>query len=155
MKYIHYGSNKFDPQEFLPIVNQTRNWTKPKQGGLWASPIDAKYGWKQWCIDEDFNLLNLSAHFDFQLKSEAEIYRIDSAKSLKLFVHMFPGAEMSELDRLAYDLDTDYWPDYRKASEMYDGVEVSLSDCPQLYRWLYGWDCDSIVVWNLSVVDPC
>ena len=28
-------------------------WNKP-YGGLWASDINAKYGWKSWCEDENF-----------------------------------------------------------------------------------------------------
>ena len=47
-RYIHYGSDKFDINKFLPIINQDYDWTKPKQGGIWASPIDAEFGWEQW-----------------------------------------------------------------------------------------------------------
>ena len=38
MRYIHYGCTSFDKLKFQEI-----------KGGLWASPIDAEYGWKDWC----------------------------------------------------------------------------------------------------------
>lgn len=43
-KYIHYGAKSFIPGFVRQIVNKPL-FTKPK-GGLWASPVDAKYGWK-------------------------------------------------------------------------------------------------------------
>ncbi len=40
--YIHYGSNKFDKERFVPIQNcYPRN--KPV-GGLWASDVKAEFG---------------------------------------------------------------------------------------------------------------
>jgi hypothetical protein len=40
--YIHYGSTAFIEESWEPIHNE--NWIKP-HGGLWASAIDAPYGW--------------------------------------------------------------------------------------------------------------
>ena len=44
IEYIHYGHNKFDIDRFMPIQNKMF-YNKP-YGGLWASRIDARYGWK-------------------------------------------------------------------------------------------------------------
>ena len=50
--YIHYGSKKFDTERFTPIQNcYPRN--KPI-GGLWASEVDAQFGWKTWCEGEQY-----------------------------------------------------------------------------------------------------
>ena len=47
IKYIHYGSNSFDPIKFHPIKN-VPFYTKP-EGGLWASRTNTDFGWKDWC----------------------------------------------------------------------------------------------------------
>lgn len=47
-RYIHYGSNKFDPDKinFLAGIYGINAFSKP-MGCLWSSPIDAPYyGWK-------------------------------------------------------------------------------------------------------------
>jgi len=65
MKYIHYGSNCFDPSKFVEIKNE-KYFNKPV-GGLWASNIDAKFGWKEWCQGNDYGsggLKNL-LHFHY------------------------------------------------------------------------------------------
>ena len=82
MKYIHYGANKFDRSKFLPIINQDHDWTKPKSGGLWASSIDAKFGWKQWCESEDFYTERLQESFQFSLLPNAKVCYIRSYKDL-------------------------------------------------------------------------
>lgn len=147
MKYIHYGSDKFVPQEFLPIVNQTRNYTKPKQGGLWASPIDAKYGWKQWCIDEDFWIDNLNTYFIFDLVPDVRICHIRGYYDLKKLPVLQPYVESSY-----------YKIDFENAMKRYDAIQLHLSEQPRcnyeedLYFLLYGWDCDSILIMNPEVI---
>ena len=42
--YIHYGHSSFDRESFNHIKRHGIS-TKPS-GGLWGSPIKAKYGWK-------------------------------------------------------------------------------------------------------------
>jgi len=54
MKLIHYGSTSFDPKKFNPVLN---SYIKPT-GGLWTSPIDSEFGWKDWCTAEDFRECN-------------------------------------------------------------------------------------------------
>ena len=61
--YIHYGHKHFVSNDFVEIKNNM--WNKPI-GGLWASDINAEYGWKNWCKDEEFcecNEENSSVHF--------------------------------------------------------------------------------------------
>ena len=54
---IHYGNNKFDEDLFLPIKN--KRWEKP-DGGLWTSPKNSKWGWKDWWISSEFRLTRRS-----------------------------------------------------------------------------------------------
>ena len=61
IEYIHYGSNKFDKNKFIPIRNEMF-MTKPK-GGMWASRVDSDYGWFDWCNNNDFELDFLKKSF--------------------------------------------------------------------------------------------
>ena len=48
--YIHYGATQL--HEIQPVKNE-RFFSKPT-GGLWASPVDEPFGWKEWCEREHF-----------------------------------------------------------------------------------------------------
>ena len=62
-EYIHYGHSEFRPELFREIKNRYA-FVKPL-GGLWASPVDAKLGWKEWCTDENFCVGRLLDSFTF------------------------------------------------------------------------------------------
>jgi len=49
---LHYGFEQLDVSKIEPIRNIPM-WHKPA-GGLWASPVDAEFGWKDWCEQEEF-----------------------------------------------------------------------------------------------------
>jgi hypothetical protein len=70
-KYIHYGHKFFDRSLFNPIKNQLFGGVKPS-GGLWASPINAEFGWKEWCKAEDFQDIKESNSFTFVLTENAK-----------------------------------------------------------------------------------
>lgn len=134
--YIHYGHATFDSNLFKPIQNE-QCWIKPI-GGLWASPIDAKLGWKDWCEREEFRECIEENSFIFTLP-EANIFVIDSVEKLK------------ELPTIADPV----WKsistliDFKKCIEHgYDAIELNLSADHRLYWELYGWDCDSILIMN-------
>ena len=78
--YVHYGHKNFDNDLFKPIKNIS-NFSKPK-GGLWASRIDAKYGWREWCNDEEFRKNDEENAFRFTLSDYAKILYIDSEDKL-------------------------------------------------------------------------
>lgn len=78
--YVHYGHKNFDNDLFKPIKNIS-NFSKPK-GGLWASRLDAKYGWREWCNDEEFRKNDEENAFRFTLSDYAKILYIDSEDKL-------------------------------------------------------------------------
>lgn len=133
--YIHYGSKGFDKKLFTKIKNRPY-WVKPF-GGLWASDINAKYGWVDWNKDEDFVECNLNNSFMFKLKNPEKILTIDSEKKL---------LELPRIESI-YDFGN-ICLDFEKLSEEYDAIEVLISNGEGLYRALYGWDCDSLLVLN-------
>mgnify|MGYP001322952334 CR=1 FL=1 len=131
--YIHYGHDRFDPNLFHHIQNE-HNWVKPK-GGLWASPVNAKLGWKDWCKIEEFRECIEENSFKFTLPG-ANIFVIDSVEKL----NALPSLGLNCIRKLI---------DFEKCIELgYDAIELNLSSDHQLYWELYGWDCDSIIVMN-------
>ena len=142
-KYIHWGSCKFERTWFCPVKNRGC-LTKPS-GGLWASPVDAEYGWYDWCSDENFRSYDEDDCFKFTLRSGAKVLMIDNKDVLEdLPKYKDP------------DFSHDLWVslDFEELMRQgYDAVEVNLSACHGLYWSLYGWDCDSILVMNPDVVE--
>lgn len=160
--YRHYGSSKFVPEKMN--TNITNRWIKPG-GGLWASPIDSSRGWKDFCEDEQFKLESLDEYFDFMLNPSAKIYQIKCLKDLFYLVDHFPGKPLDDFMKFTYEIFDpkmeedekkviEFFPDFTNISKDYDGIEVSISNDYRLYHAMYGWDVDSIVVWNPEIVIP-
>ena len=117
--YIHYGSSEFVPELFKPIKNDMVS-TKPK-GGLWASPINAKEGWKDWCERNNFRLQLLEKSFAFSLKPEAKLLFIDDVKQLE---------NLPKIENPAIFDNFKLWTclDFEKLSKEYDAIEITLSE---------------------------
>ena len=79
--YIHYGHNSFDVNKF--IAPQNRRFFNKPIGGLWASKTDTKYGWKQWCEQEDFCKCSEDNSFLFTIFDSANILYINCVDDVK------------------------------------------------------------------------
>lgn len=122
-----------------PIKN---DFVKPK-GGLWASPIKTRYGWKEWCKQENFGKLSSNFTFIFQ----GQILKIDSEKDLNDFL-------WKEKDKNIPDL-FNYIPDFETMN--LNGIDaIWLTEEGQwkthlsLPKNLYGWDCECVLIMNPS-----
>lgn len=149
-KYIHYGSDHFEPEYFSPIQNED-NWAKPT-GGLWASDVDALFSWKEWCECEDYEYCNLTKSFSFTLREDANVLHIHSIEDLKDLPTLPTNIER-------YSFKT--YLDFEKLLESgIDAIEVYIQEDRMsgrsfentLYWKLYGWDCDSILVMNPDII---
>ena len=143
--YIHYGNTVFNPK--LIHGPHNNNWNKPKYA-LWASPENAGYSWSEWCKENDYGSCREDNRFRFRLKNNANVFYIDSLdKARSLPEVSVPNPYLAKYTGIGfYDFD-------KLKADGYDAVEVSLSDCWQLYDEMYGWDCDSIAVLNPDVVE--
>lgn len=138
--YIHYGHSSFDRESFNHIKRHGIS-TKPS-GGLWGSPIKAKYGWKNWCQDNEFRECLEENSFRFKLDDNANVLCINSVDDLNF------------LPKIKDELVPQTWIllDFEELKRQYDAIEVNISNDYGLYWKLYGWDCDSILVMNSDVV---
>jgi hypothetical protein len=158
-EFVVYGKKKFNPEKFRKIKNR-KGWCKPK-AGLWASPIDSKWGWRDFIISvmESWKK-DLQTYFKFKLSSTAKIYIIDTLEDL----YQVPFKRILKL-RPAL---SDYLIDFEKmVSEGYDGIlltengqnETRMPEFSGLYYNgksfnLYGWDVECLLVLNPRCIVP-
>lgn len=144
--YIHYGHEAFNPDDFVEISNG--GWIKPKTGGLWASPVNAERGWKEWCEDECFRECTEDNSFKFTMRDSSRIFYIDSKEALEAFAKRYASSKHDWMHCfMVTNVDFE-----QMIRDGWDALEISLSDYWELYHALYGWDCDSIVVLNKDAV---
>jgi len=133
VKLIHYGAKNYDPKLVSPIKN---SWVKP-EGGLWTSPINSEYGWKDWCTMEDFRECTEDNSFVIELYDWAKVYVIDDLEDLLAlpFTTFFEGEYL----------------DFEWLAKEYDAVWLTNKGEVKT-RWtkpaLYGWDCESVLILN-------
>jgi len=140
-EYTHFGAKAFDPSRFEPIRND--NWVKPR-GGLWASPMNAAYGWNAWCKDQQFREYAPDDNFTFTLKPGSYVLRLRHVDDLehlpKTHLHRSPTStamlDFEELARIGVD-----------------AIDVDISHGGGLYMALYGWDCDTLLVLNPDAIE--
>lgn len=153
--YIHYGSPAFSPVKFVPAM-QEGCWVKPK-GGLWASPVDAERSWKDWCEGEGFRECNEDNSFKFTVRDPKRIFYIDSEEAFDDWYSRYVTERSGGL-KWAFSKGFNCGLDQIEVDKMkadgWDGLEISLTDHWPLYNYLYGWDCDSIVIFNRDAVVP-
>ena len=141
--YVHYGDAHYDPSKFRMIRNGAGMAHNKPWGGLWGSPVNSRYGWKQFVEDEGIvplSKLKEENSFTFALRDGAKVLTIRRGEDC-----IFPMVEMMSL------LDGERYMavDFVKLSTEYDAVEVEIED---VYNRMSGWDCDSIVILNPAVV---
>ena len=141
MQYIHYGSKQFLKQRFEEVKNY--GWVKP-HGGLWASAVDAEYGWKQWNEHAEWHECIEDNAFRFELAAGAEVIHIRKLEDLV----GLPEDGMSE-----FKISGTVCLDFEKMRKSgIDAIELHLSEDHRLYWALYGWDCDCILIMNPDIV---
>ena len=142
IRCIHYGSSSFDPSKFKPIKDSEGFMGVKPRGGLWASPVNAEYGWVDWCKDNDY--ANGSLLESFELTVVGNILVIDSKENLDLLpwvdndrFNCFISFET--LVKAGYD-----------AIHLTGRGEDETRYC--FPKSLSGWDCESVLVLNKSSI---
>lgn len=143
MILIHYGATEYKPELVKPIKN--RLFVKP-HGGLWTSPVDSKWGWKDWCESENYSNPREENSFRIELRPEAKILIIDSLSDLKKLPMVESGLRSFPL-----------YPDYERLALGYDAIhltEKGQADTNLSYPLsLYGWDCESVLIFTPTVIN--
>lgn len=152
--YIHYGHKKFVSEQF----NNPKNYipfTKPS-GGLWASPINTSFGWKEYLKRSLDIELDLEDSFKFILADEANVVHIYSIDDLK----RLPLLDYNSITTNIFFIDFE-----QLLSDGIDAIELHLTEekilenakenfFSGLYFALDAWNCDSILILNKDVIVP-
>ena len=135
----HYGTNKFNVSKFRPPYD-VGYMNKPR-GGLWASPVNSSYGWKNWCAKNDFRTECLGTFFDFEY--DGNILTIDNHKDLDQLDWKESPKLMKGFDCISFEslckrgIDAIFLTEKGENQTRYNP-----------YKHLYGWDCECIVIFN-------
>ena len=141
--FVSYLKDNYDQKSFKPIEYGGLNKCRY---GLWACPIDCRFGWKEWCQKEDNPIGNVL--FTFKLKDNAKIYVVDNYEDLERISTLKDrrgkgGINYKEL--LANNYDGIYVTDNAVNSLRY--IEGNIQD-------LYCWDVESVCIFNPNVIIP-
>lgn len=139
LRLIHYGADCYKPEMFRPISDVPfRN--KP-QGGLWTSPVDSEYGWKDWAEDNDYG--DLTKHFE--LEFQGTVLKIDSVADM----NELPWIEVNGSHFISFQALCAMWFSYDAIHLTAKGERDTRFSHP---RDLYGWDCESVLVMNPDAI---
>lgn len=150
-RYVTYGIQKadFSAEKFYKTKHVLP--CKPDYG-LWASRIDAEYGWKEWCEDSDFRECSDSCKMEFELAANTKILEIHCEEDVLPYIvkgryNMSFGQSKTNIsDGINFE---------KLKSEGFDGLELFILEDRRLYDGVFNaWDCDSITIWNYDVIQP-
>lgn len=140
--YIHYGHKEFDINKF--VVPKSRQWNNKPWGGLWASKIDARFGWKDWCEKEGFRECSIDNSFSFKISDNANILYINCVKDVKKLPDQETDLSLTCIKTVDFE---------QLISNGIDAIEFNISNDWDLYMALYGWDCDSTLILNPNIIE--
>jgi hypothetical protein len=146
MIFVSYLKDEYIQKAFKPIqYDGTASILNKCRNGLWASPIDSIYGWKQWCEEEEFPLGNNL--FTFKLKDNAKIYVIDNYEDLEKISTMKDKFGMRYIN-FKQLLDNNYDGIYASENAV---VTLRYIDNDNIQD-LSSWDVESLCVFNPNAI---
>ena len=153
-RYIHLGHSEYDPSRIVASIDNVGTIGGQKPNGLWASDKESNYTWEEWCEDEMYHTDRLQEGFEFSLSEDAKILTVSSYEDIKPFTKTNPVYAYAPA--IIRDDEMNKVLDIEKLMAEFDGMEVIVSDISESDRMntlLYPYDCDSICIWNPSVIE--
>lgn len=153
--YITYGFVIEDTKNIVTDLNGRGSINKPKKA-LWGSPVDAEFGWREWCESEDWWPGGEPDYFDksfkWTLKEGSKILTINKV------------SDLDTIDKQGYFKHHGFFDielDFKKIlDDGYSAVELVMEDqyighmgISDLEMSFNSWDCQSIVVLDSETVE--
>ncbi len=114
------------------------------------SPVKSRYGWKEWILENEFEIERFDKSFTFQYTGN--ILKIDSFKDLsKLNWQRKLEQDASFYDFLSTGIDFE-----KMLSDGVDAIwltEKGEKETRFTQPTLYGWDCESILIMNPEPIE--
>lgn len=159
--FIHYGTAVFDPTRFKEVKNRSEFIVnKPiPHTGFWATLYQSPdmNSWKDWCEGNNFYTEKLKDFFTFFLKEDAKILEIQTQNDVDKFVRSKYQQKPVGYERRFYYKDQEYpdaHPDFEMLSKDFDAMYVKeFGNVNSGTHWqFYGWDCDSLLIFNPQII---
>ena len=157
IKYWYNHGESFDASKIqIELGNPEFQWGKPDLG-FWGSLWNASFGWKEWCIAENYGDYDWNNPIYFRLKSNStilKIYREDLNDDVLSKYVILDEKMYHAIHREHYFLDYNkIVDDGIDAVELMDG-SIGHSIWYNKYEQIFNsWDCESIVVLNKDVLE--
>ena len=166
-RLIHYTSIPTE-LKIIDYKNEPLNYANVQLGkprGLWVSVEDGD-GWKEWCLDNDFYLKNLTYKYEVVLKKDMNILYLKNSNEILSFTDEYgydPLVEIYEQlnkkypDKFDYSFNSCSAVRWDLLYEKYQGIVIA----PYCWKrrldfncqWYYGWDCSSGCIWDISAIE--
>ena len=157
--YVSYLDVPFDKKLLKPSDKMNNCINNKPIGGFWASPVDAEYGWKEFCTDNLPKAIKDKLEFKFTLTNNARIIVIEDLQDIN---------DKLKFDKFEYtDIINHAYIDFDAMRNDFDGIELrdpmlghyflNSKQYPELSKkeeCFYCWDCESIVIWNPDIIVP-
>lgn len=159
--WVFYSDTPYDKSKINPITYDdfSNHFINKPFGGLWASPVGSKFGWKDWCEREESHLEKLKIPFKFTLAPNAKIYVIDDFEDLKN-ISTRPNIGYKNLLHKGKKIER-FNIDYgRLIEEGYDGLFVTYYASKNLrytqfpIQGIDCFECESLCLFNTDAVVP-
>ena len=157
-EFITFGFH-VDKAKINPISDEVWPGLEKPKGGLWASPVDSIFGWKDWCEGEDFHTDRLKTWTKFKISPEAKILVINSYDDL---VEVARKYSERRFDLSPYDSDR-VLKFVKMQEDGYSGVFLTYRGHRENHLiWdrrspvccgLNTWDCESIILFDPEVIE--
>jgi len=154
MKLVTYDVGEFDINKFEPIKNLPYGGTKP-WGGLWSSPVDSKFGWKDFdlCLGRDKfifeyigNILVINSYEDLCKKMEVRSYMPFSEEDYA------KKAESLGFKECYRNIGEPKSPNFELIAKKYDAIHLTKNGVSETHvpmpLHLYNWDCETVLIMN-------
>lgn len=153
-EFITYGFH-IDTAKINPISDKVWPGLEKPKGGLWASPVNSVFGWKDWCRSEDFRTDRLKTWTKFKISPKAKILVINSYWDLVDIAKKYAEESPDNYNRVLK---------FKKMQEDgYSGVFLTYrGHLENHFVWdrespisfaLNTWDCESIVLFDPEVIE--
>ena len=153
--FSHYGEDFFRPDRVQKIDFYQNHLNKPKIGGIWLSPKESEYGWKEWATVVEYKHFRDKYRWDVKLKTDAKIICCLEEKDLlnlptsDLFVdgiYACSYIDYGELIRRGYD--GLFLSFQLLANTKLQGKHIEGSPIPT-FRY---WDCESLLLFGTRCI---
>lgn len=157
--YVTYWSKSrppFDSNNIQIILGDPlHNLNKP-QSAFWGSPVNAHFGWKEWCECEEFGDYDWDNPIYFRLKTNSTILKIDiddlREEVLGRYVIKDKYSPINSMFENCLDFNK-IVEDEIDAVQLMDG-RLGHYFMANAYEFMFNtWDCESIVVLNKDVIE--